>query len=284
MNDAPHTPAEQQLCAESDEARSCYTGGRNCAESVLSACADYSGDLVSSAAGAGFTSGIGNSGCICGAVAAGVMVISSALEAEGLEPAAKRLAAEELSAEYYRRFKEQYRSTCCRVLKRGMVEGSNEVMAHCAGITEFATALAVEMLQERGGKKRWATRDHINAVRRSASNLLAGAAVGLLLACVAAADQAGAVVAAGAVLGLALGVIVEWGAARRRVVGRALRAAGVVSAGILLVAAALAPGLLAARLAVLASPTLFAIVARAAVAVAALVAAAMAAYDYRRFK
>ena len=81
---------------------------------------------------AGFSCGIGKSGCLCGAITGGVMAL-------GLKWRADR-CTELMSA-----FKEAFQTTCCRGLSKNYVWGSAEHQANCRKIT-VATAGLVEKL------------------------------------------------------------------------------------------------------------------------------------------
>lgn len=168
----------------SESARYDYASARNCAESVLRA---VQGELalpsIPESAGSGFTSGIGDAGCVCGALAGAVMLLGAYAETEDLMPEARRLRAEQLAATFHARFKARWGSTCCRVIKRGMASGSTEALAHCADITEHAAALAVEIIEEaRGGTpRRFGPRDLTALAERLSTGILAGGAIGVLL-------------------------------------------------------------------------------------------------------
>lgn len=271
--------------AAANDARASFANGRNCAESLLVALADEPGaPSLPADIGAGFTSGIGNTGCVCGALAGGVMVLSASVD-DTLEPVARREHAEQLAAEFTERFKAQWGATCCRVLKRGMVEGSNASAEHCARITEFAAATVVDLLAaDTGAKRSWAARDLINAARFTALDALAGGALGFAASLMMPAHAAAASVAAGLLVGALVGALAEWRGTGPRRAGRALRSASLLALTVAAVVAVAAPSLGAARAAALASDGLAALTARAAVALAFLVVAFVAAYDFKRYR
>lgn len=229
-----------------DSARADYASARNCAESVLRAVqAEVELPGVHEAAGSGFTSGIGNTGCVCGALAGGVMMLGAYAETEDLAPEARRLHAEELSAAFLERFTAEWGGTCCRVIKRGHVAGSQESAEHCAGITEYAAALALRMIDDARGAspRRYGSRDVTAIVERLALGLLAGGALGLaamLVAVLLGAAWSWSVVA-GAVLGLAVAFFAETGTSRARFLLRVLKTAGLV-AGVVAAVAAMVDG------------------------------------------
>jgi len=269
-----------------DEARGCFTDGRNCAESVLVALSGCPGvPEIPDGIGSGFTSGLGKTGCVCGALAAGVMSLSAWVDTQGLEPMAQRERAEELSAEYTRRFQERWGATCCRIIRRGMEEGSNEAAAHCASITEFSAGLVAEIIAEAEPARRaWAVRDAAGGVRRGALDVLAGLAVGLVVGAVW--PQAASVSVVAAMLAsLLIALVAEPGAPAARRVGRGLRVAGVACAALLAVVAVVVPGGVAdaAGTGLLGAGT-GALLARVMLSLELLAVAALAVYELRRFR
>ncbi|MBE0476059.1 MAG: C_GCAxxG_C_C family protein [Coriobacteriia bacterium] len=275
-----------------DAARADHASARNCAESVLRAVTAEGGlPAVPESAGSGFTSGIGNTGCLCGALAGGVIVLGAYAETEGSAPEARRLRAEELSAEFLARFKERWGSTCCRVITRGFVPGTREAAARCAEVTENAAALAAAMVgdarAEAGSARRHGARDVTAAAERLAKGTLAGAGAGLAV------SAAGALLAGGApagglpplllaLAGLALAAAAERGAPALRRAGRALHVAGLAGSALAL-AALTAPPARAALAAGLAGGGAWS--AAGALAFAALaVPAALRAYELGRYR
>ncbi|MBE0416786.1 MAG: C-GCAxxG-C-C family protein [Coriobacteriia bacterium] len=270
-----------------DVARSRYTEGRNCAEAVLASLSSRPGvPPLAEGAGSGFTSGIGNTGCVCGALAGGVMVLSAFVASQGLEPVAQRMRAEELSAEFLEKFKDEWGATCCRSIKCGMTEGSAESAARCASITEFSAALAADMVARSGPAPRaWVVRDAMNAVRRSALDVLAGSSSGLLAAIVMPAEYTAIALLGGSAIGLAVGALAEWRGAASRSAGRLLRAAGIVALAVLATAAVFAPSAAGALLrAVFGGPGVAPGASRGLIALAATLVALLAIYEYRRFR
>lgn len=102
----------------------------------------------------GFPVGMGGSGCTCGALVGGIMALG--LFFGRTEPKdAKVQKAMELAKELHDTFKERHRSTCCRVLTKGMELGSPEHMAQCVSFTgevagETARIIVRELSSVRG--------------------------------------------------------------------------------------------------------------------------------------
>lgn len=93
---------------------------------------DYSDDVVKLASG--FPVGIGGSGCVCGAIAGGVMALGMVFG----RSAAKNKAVDKtmrLSKELHDRFKDAHKFTCCRALTKGMSLGSDIHMRQCVALT-----------------------------------------------------------------------------------------------------------------------------------------------------
>lgn len=234
-----------QQCDIAESARSCFSDSSNCAEAVLAALSTREAlPVFDESLGSGFTSGIGHSGCLCGALAASVMAAGAYADSLDVEPAARKAVAEKLAAEMSSRFKSEYGATCCRVIKRGYTEGSSEAMAHCAGITEFAAAMASEVIEGHAScaepTRRFAFRDVMSAVETVSSMVLMGVVVASAVAAIAGMWVGTAVWAplAGATYGLLVGTVVVFGPRSWKLLERAAAVDGVLSA-LVLVAIAL---------------------------------------------
>lgn len=176
-------------------ARARYATGANCAESVLHALPEALGDeslRLPTAIGTGWTAGIGQGGCLCGALAAGVMLTGAQIDAQPGAPAAGRARSVEASGALRDAFKEEFGSTCCRVLRRGMEPASAECRAHCSEITgRTAEMVAARLLRSAA--------EPVPAARLIAGRDLAAAAAPTLgLAAVALAGFGAAIVLTGA--------------------------------------------------------------------------------------
>lgn len=95
----------------------------------------------------GFGSGLGESGCTCGAVTSGVMVLglvagrSKAYESERMV----YLAVNEL----HKKFKEQHKAVCCRVLTKNVEWNSAEHKITCEDYVLEAAQLTDEIINKR---------------------------------------------------------------------------------------------------------------------------------------
>ncbi|MFA5843969.1 MAG: C-GCAxxG-C-C family (seleno)protein [Coriobacteriia bacterium] len=272
-----------------DSAREHYAAGCNCAQAVIGALAEVPGlPSLSPSLGAGYTTGIGGSGCVCGALAGGVAVLGEYASNRGLEPVAARQLAEELSATLHARFAECFGAACCRIIKRGQTEGSDEWLAHCTLLIEETARMVADVAADHSravAPGRWSARDVLSVARRAALGGLAGGGIALLAALFApVAHLASAFSAVVIVLALAA-IILELGGPGLRRMGRVLRTSGVTAAALLAVAALLVPTRAAAVLGPLfATGPATLVAARAALAVCALVVAASAAFAMKRHR
>ncbi len=95
----------------------------------------------------GFPVGIGGKGCTCGAISGGVLAIGLFFgRSVGKNPAVHK--AMELSGKLYDMFTEKQRSSCCRVLTKGMTLGSDEHMSQCVSFTGYVAYETAKMIAE----------------------------------------------------------------------------------------------------------------------------------------
>ena len=109
-----------------------FDEGHSCTRAVLQATGGSTNQELL-AATAGFSCGIGKSGCLCGAITGGIMAL-------GLKWRADR------SADLMSSFKEAFQTTCCRGLSKSYVWGSEEHQANCRKITVATAGLVEELL------------------------------------------------------------------------------------------------------------------------------------------
>ncbi|HEX3030827.1 MAG TPA: C-GCAxxG-C-C family protein [Bacillota bacterium] len=118
-----------------------------CSEAVFTVINDYLGNPVPREAvclASGFPVGIGMAGCTCGALTGGVMALGlnfgrriPGAEMPGMFEAAKKLHDD---------FKEQFGSTCCRVLIREFEFGSPEHLEHCINVTGCVAEMVMNQI------------------------------------------------------------------------------------------------------------------------------------------
>lgn len=157
-----------------------FARGSNCAQAVLAHFAQHpllENAHITSAVGAGFGGGVGNTGCLCGALAGSVMVVGYYVGSLNLEPVASRALSEKLTKELVERFKAQYQATCCRVIRRKFCEGTADVH-HCNALVEYMCAQTEEVLtlhqaeiKNTGKVKHWHLYDVINGAEAGVSVL-----------------------------------------------------------------------------------------------------------------
>ena len=152
-----------------------FARGSNCAQAVLARFAQHpllKGAPITPAVGAGFGGGVGNTGCMCGALAGSVMVAGYYVGTLKLEPVAARALSEKLTQELVERFKAEYQATCCCVIRRKFCEGTADVH-HCNALVEYMCEQTEEVLQahqseiaEKGAVKNWHPYDVMNGVEQ----------------------------------------------------------------------------------------------------------------------
>ncbi|MCB5558415.1 C-GCAxxG-C-C family protein [Anaerosalibacter bizertensis] len=112
----------------------------------------YNDDIVKMASG--FPIGMGKSGCLCGAVSGGQMALGMVYGRVHGEPMNDKMFP--IAAELHDFIKEEYGSTCCRVMTRqwaGDNFKSPERKKHCVEITGKVAEWVAEKLIEDGQVK-----------------------------------------------------------------------------------------------------------------------------------
>lgn len=90
-----------------------------------------------------FSGGMG-SGCLCGAIAGSQMVLGHLYGKNnqyGNENVARIKAKE-----FYNKFVEKHKSSCCRALTKGLDMASKERKAHCTNMLENCQKILIEMI------------------------------------------------------------------------------------------------------------------------------------------
>ncbi len=112
-----------------------FREGYNCAEAVLRSLCDSLGIVISDDAkkmASGFGGGLGHSGCVCGALAASVMVLGILQGRTDKEQS--RTQVYSVAEDFYLNFVERFGSSCCRVLNPYQFE-SKEHLRNCLKLT-----------------------------------------------------------------------------------------------------------------------------------------------------
>lgn len=123
-------------------------GDYYCSEAIVKTIKDELGLDISDkviAMASGFPVGIGTAGCTCGALSGGVMSLGLFFGREtAKDPRVSH--AMRLSKELHDDFKNTYKSTCCRVLTRGMDLGAKEHLDQCVAITGHVAAKTASII------------------------------------------------------------------------------------------------------------------------------------------
>ena len=95
-----------------------------------------------------FPVGIGNAGCLCGAVSGGVMALGLVF-GRTTPKDSKVDKAMKLSRELHDIFKKRHKHLCCRTLNKYMIMGSSRQMKQCIAFTgEMAQETARIIIRE----------------------------------------------------------------------------------------------------------------------------------------
>lgn len=131
-----------------------FKAGYNCAEATLKTM----NELMNLGLAPGmekmataFGGGLGQAGCICGALVGANMAIG--LVKGRTSSAEDRMPAYDAARELHERFKQKFGSTCCRVLNPGSDYESIEHKKRCLKYTGNGAALIMEYLLELKGEK-----------------------------------------------------------------------------------------------------------------------------------
>lgn len=125
-------------------------GSFYCSEAVVKAVLGGFGEEVSHhilAMSSGFSVGIGGAECTCGAISGGVMTIGYFFgrSEAGSPQVAKSM---QLSKELYDRFISRNRCSCCKILTKNMIKGSEEHMNQCVRFTGEVARDCVEIIEK----------------------------------------------------------------------------------------------------------------------------------------
>ncbi len=94
----------------------------------------------------GFPVGMGGAGCSCGALTGGQTALG--LVYGRTKPGGNNKKIMKLSQELHNKFKEKYKSTCCRVLVKDYKFGSKEHIERCTRVTGDVCQMVMELILE----------------------------------------------------------------------------------------------------------------------------------------
>lgn len=140
-----HTDINAEKVAKDAEAYF-LSGEYHCSEAIVASVRkniDPSIPAEAIAMASAFPGGLGNSGCLCGAVAGAAM--SCGWFSGRQEPGDKRSRkARKQAKEIHDAFKTEFKSTCCRVLTRQIDRENKKV--HCSRFVGFAAETAARII------------------------------------------------------------------------------------------------------------------------------------------
>ena len=138
-----------------EKSESYYLAGDfRCSEAVLKVIwenfkTELPEDIVSLATG--FPHGVGDSGCLCGALSGGTMALGMFFGRSVAKEDDKVKKAMKLTNELHKIFKENHKVTCCRVLTKKLTYGSPEHRQQCAQfVGEVIEETAKIIIREKG--------------------------------------------------------------------------------------------------------------------------------------
>jgi len=134
------------------EAVRLFKSGYHCSEAVLLAFEKYTEKTFSEDMKRGmsaFVRGIGGSGCICGALASAVFILSSMGGRLSVEESTTKL--EKVVNQIHEDFREEFKSACCRVITRNSAKifGIGKYNS-CHKTVDFCSVRLVELAQQEG--------------------------------------------------------------------------------------------------------------------------------------
>jgi C_GCAxxG_C_C family probable redox protein len=126
-----------------------FREGYNCAEAIVRAFRDAMRRDISDEAlrmASGFGGGLGHAGCLCGALAGGIMVLGMIQGRDNKEQNRKPIYTS--AQEFHDLFRKKFGATCCRVLNPNSFD-SKEHLRNCIKITGNTAELLSDYLKEK---------------------------------------------------------------------------------------------------------------------------------------
>ena len=93
----------------------------------------------------GFGDGLAGEGCLCGSLSGGVLALGLFLGDGHFGPLANRRVLT-ATRQLHKRFKETFGSTCCRLLTRGVENGSKKQYGSCTNYTGLTAQWTAEII------------------------------------------------------------------------------------------------------------------------------------------
>jgi C_GCAxxG_C_C family probable redox protein len=132
------------------EAEYVFTHGFACSETVIyiiNKTFDLGMPDSLIASSSGFPWGLGGGGCICGALAGGCMCIGYLTGKHTIEEERNPLC-HKLCQKLHDEFKKDCKSTCCRVLMKGLERDAPERKLNCIEYVKVATRVTANIIKE----------------------------------------------------------------------------------------------------------------------------------------
>jgi len=136
----------------SSKATELFNQGYSCSESIVRAAVElniinnkFDIENLTRVASA-FSGGMGESGCLCGAVAGAQIVLGYSFGRNNTETPPKIVKA--LSGQFIQKFKDKRNATCCRILTKGFDFHSAERRTHCVSIVSDTAEILENHIKE----------------------------------------------------------------------------------------------------------------------------------------
>lgn len=129
-----------------------YKSGFSCSESIIRAAyqckaINKSTDIETlTRIASSFSGGMGESGCLCGAVAGAQIILGMNFGRKDSSVRASEIKA--ISKSFIEKFKEKEKVTCCKALTAKYDFGSPERKSHCANIVKNTALLLSDHIKE----------------------------------------------------------------------------------------------------------------------------------------
>ncbi|MDD3012249.1 MAG: C-GCAxxG-C-C family protein [Candidatus Gastranaerophilales bacterium] len=136
----------------SQKATELFNQGYSCSESIVRAALelniiDNKSDIENlTRIASAFSGGMGESGCLCGAVAGAQIVLGCTFGRNNTDTPPKSIKA--LSGQFIQKFKDKKNATCCRVLTKGFDFHSSERRHHCLSIVSDTAEILENHIKE----------------------------------------------------------------------------------------------------------------------------------------
>lgn len=139
-----------QIQKTAEESVELFKSGLYCSEAILQVYNKHLKLGLNEAAikmSTAFGAGLGASKCTCGSLTGAVLVLSALKGRTSPEESVDEIFA--LTSELHNRFKEKYKSTCCRVLTKDQVWGEPSHHQYCEQFVYGAAEILNELIENK---------------------------------------------------------------------------------------------------------------------------------------